>query len=136
MNILSMTNEHPDFYRYAGPFLSRREIVKEMGGPVWDEDGKLWFFAVHNELVLGFATMTIKDTLAVFDEAYIQPEYRHQGLHADLIDARLAHCPKGTTIQTLIFNKSLDEYLKRGFTVKRVVGKTYTEVTRKVESNG
>jgi len=133
MHVKTMTNEHPDFYRLAGPFLSRREIVKELGGPIWDEDGKLWFFAMRKGKVAGFATMTVKGQINVFQEAYVLPEYRGQGIHADLIDARITHCQPGSTIETLIFNKSVDEYKARGFAVKREVGKQWTEMQKTLE---
>lgn len=133
MKILTMTNTHPDFYRLAGPFLSRREIAKELGGPVWDEDGKMWFLAMDGEKAVGFATMTVKNTNISFDEAYVWPAYRNQGIHTALIEERLAHCPPGSTIELLIFNKSVNEYKQRGFSVKREVGKTYTIMTKKLE---
>ena len=43
--LVEMTNQDPDFYRIVGPWLSRREIVDELGGPVWDDAGKEWIIA-------------------------------------------------------------------------------------------
>lgn len=47
-SVTRMTNRDPDFYQVLGPWLSRREVVDELGGPVWDDDGKEWYVA-HNE---------------------------------------------------------------------------------------
>lgn len=133
MKIVQITNEHPDFYRLIGPFLSRREIAKEMKGPIWDDDGKIWFVAFVENEVAGFATMIKKPSAIQFEEAYVLPSYREQGIHNTLIQERVKHCPEGTTIQVLIFKKALPEYLSRGFQLKKEVGKQYAEVMKVVE---
>ena len=46
--IIELTNANPEFYPLVGPWLARREIVEELGGPVWDDDDKHWIIA-HNE---------------------------------------------------------------------------------------
>ncbi|HEU4752519.1 MAG TPA: ParB/RepB/Spo0J family partition protein, partial [Armatimonadota bacterium] len=38
---MTLTNQDPEFYPLLGPYLSRREIVAELGGSVWDDDGKV-----------------------------------------------------------------------------------------------
>jgi hypothetical protein len=44
--IRELTNTDDSFYSLVGPMLSRREIVAELGGPVWDDDQKRWQLAV------------------------------------------------------------------------------------------
>jgi L-amino acid N-acyltransferase YncA len=44
-----ITNADPSFYELIGPILSKREIVDELGGPVWDDNGKLWYVAITGE---------------------------------------------------------------------------------------
>lgn len=128
-----ITNEHPEFYRLIGPFLARREIAKEIGEPYepfWDEDGKLWFVAMRDGTVLGFATLLPKKTLIQFGEAYILPAYRKQGIYAHLIDARLAHCPTGATVQVLVCSSSIKQYITLGFTLHRERGKRFSELRK------
>jgi len=137
LEIVTMTNTYPDFYRLIGPFLARRAIAKEIGAPYepfWDDDGKLWFVALHQGKVAGFATLLPKGQAVLFVEAYVLPAYRNQGLHARLIDERLAHCPKGTVVQVIVKSKtsSCEPYLARGFTVKRERGKAFTEMTKTI----
>jgi hypothetical protein len=43
--LLEMTNKDPNFYSLLGPWLARREVVDELGSPVWDDDGKQWIIA-------------------------------------------------------------------------------------------
>ena len=57
VKITRMTNRDPGFYELVGPFLSRREIVAEIGAPIWDDDGKDWFVARRGKKVLGFAAL-------------------------------------------------------------------------------
>jgi GNAT superfamily N-acetyltransferase len=52
--IVEITNADGGFYELMGPFLSRPEIAKELGSPVWDRDGKRWIIAKGAAGVLGF----------------------------------------------------------------------------------
>lgn len=52
--LVELTNKDPAFYPTLGPWLSRREIVEELGGPVWDDDDKHWIIASNeNDGLLG-----------------------------------------------------------------------------------
>jgi GNAT superfamily N-acetyltransferase len=44
-SIQELTNESPEFYPLLGPLLANREVVAELGAPVWDDAGKVWFVA-------------------------------------------------------------------------------------------
>lgn len=126
--IRRMTNTHPDFYPLVGPFLARRAIVREMGGPIFDDDEMEWYVAVSpEEKVLGFAALRQKGNIVEFDNAYVLPEWRGHGLYWRLLEARLAHCRGGTVMRALTTRKSVDALLRRGFTIRRQRGQ-YTEV--------
>jgi hypothetical protein len=49
-----LTNQDADFYLLIGPFLARRQVVKAVGGPIWDDDGKRWIVAIDGDAVVGF----------------------------------------------------------------------------------
>lgn len=49
-----MTNDDPRFYMLLGPLIARREVVEELGSPVWDDDDKTWLIAHNDEGTLGF----------------------------------------------------------------------------------
>lgn len=95
MMILKMDNHHEDFYRIMGPYLSRREIVSELGAPVWDDDGKIWFLAVSGRprigkvYVEGFAALKVSGDTARLVSAYVLPDFRRRGTYRDLLNARL-----------------------------------------------
>lgn len=133
--IRQLTNEHPDFYPRIGPFLARRAIVQEMGGPIFDDDGMEWFVAVSpEEKVLGFAALRRKGNIVEFDNAYVLPEWRGHGLYWRLLEARLAYCRGGTVMRALTTSKSVHALLRRGFTIRRQRGQ-YAEV-EKVQKEG
>ncbi len=52
-DLIEMTNRDPRFYPTVGPLLSRREVVGELGGPMWDDDDKDWIIAVGTDGVYG-----------------------------------------------------------------------------------
>lgn len=127
-----MTNEHPDFYRMLGPFLARKEIVKELGGPIWDEDKKIWFLAMQDGNIAGFASMIYKSKSILFCEDYILPSYRNQQIDTRLIDERIAYCPIEAIIHAVVYNTEINQYKARGFVVKRARGKSFTEMAKKI----
>lgn len=79
------TRADADFYTLLGPFLSRREIVAELGAPVWDDDGKAWFIVRIDGAVAGFRAVTAKGRVANFCSAYVVPSHRRQGIYTALI---------------------------------------------------
>jgi GNAT superfamily N-acetyltransferase len=89
MKIREMTNADEDFYRLLGPFLSRREIVNELGSPVWDDDGKRWFVAIDRGTVIGLAGLRKNGRGFLLISAYVVPERRGQGIYAALLRARM-----------------------------------------------
>jgi GNAT superfamily N-acetyltransferase len=126
--IVTLTNEHPDFYPMLGPFLARRAIAQEMGGPLWDDDGMQWFVALSPEgKVLGFAALRQKAGRIEFDSAFVLPAWRGQGIYRQLLEARFAACPAGATLRALTTSKSVDALVRRGFTIRRYRGQ-YAEV--------
>ncbi len=139
LQILTMTNQHPDFYRIMGPFLARRSIAKEMANgyplePFWDDDNKQWFVALQDGKLAGFATLQRHDAKILFNDAYVLPDYRRQGIHTLLITERLAHCPPGSLAQVLVCAASEKQYREQGFTFKRARGKVFVDLEKKIEA--
>lgn len=85
MTVERRTRTDADFYALLGPFLSRRKIVAELGAPVWDDDGKVWFVALVDGAVAGFRAVTVKGRVATFCSAFVLPAHRRQGIYTALI---------------------------------------------------
>lgn len=52
--LTTLTNTDRDFYRLVGPFLGRRDVHKQVGGPIYDDEGKTWIVATDGRHVAGF----------------------------------------------------------------------------------
>lgn len=89
-----MTCYDPDFYSVMGPFLSRREIVKEIGGPIWDEPDKVWFVRTCPAGIAGFSALQVRGQTAYLLSSYTLPAYRRQGIYTELLQERLAFARK------------------------------------------
>lgn len=120
---VTIDNTSPLFYSLLGPFLSRREIVRELGATVWDEDGKQWVVAMEGSNVAGFAGL--KGNLCCSD--YVLPEYRQNGLYGELMRRRLQLSvePK----RAVATDASLPAFIKAGFKATGARGR-YTLVSQ------
>lgn len=118
MQIVSMTNQDQRFYSIMGPFLARREIEKEIGYKIYDDDGKNWFVAIENSKVIGFCYRLEKPkgTFRI-GSCYTIPERRGEGVFAKLLDEAMRGISGHVRLTTK--NPAISEMLeKRGFVVQ------------------
>jgi len=120
--IKRITNKDKDFYNIMGPMLSKRQIVKELGNNVWDDDGKIWYVAMINKKVCGFVAALEQSKNVLFCSDYILPEYRGQGIYELLFAARLSDF-KNSVITSTITDASMRTYLSNGFVETGTRGK-------------
>ena len=120
-----MTTTSPAFYKTLGPFLSRRHIVREVGGPIWDDAGKQWWAALVGGKGAGFAADRDDERRVTFQSAYGLPEHRRQGIYRTLFYARMEAFP-GRKIRAVCTAASLPLVLGNGFVVARQRG-AFTE---------
>jgi GNAT superfamily N-acetyltransferase len=123
-------NHQPGFYALLGPYLSRRNIVADLGGSVWDDDGKTWYVAmVTGGAVAGFcAALATGERQARYASDYVLPAHRRRGVYRDLFAAReedWADC----TVAATVTAAGMPLYLAAGFTAVRPQGR-YTAMTR------
>jgi ParB-like chromosome segregation protein Spo0J len=124
--VIALTSAHPAFYGLIGPFLARREIVAEVGGPLYDEDGKTWFAVVEDGRAAGVCAV-MPGGIAVYQSDYVRPEARGRGVYRALCAARAAAFPgRARAVCTLA---SLPAYLAGGFREVRAKGR-FTVVER------
>lgn len=132
LRVTRMTNKDQAFYPTIGPFLSRRALVAELGGPVWDDDGKVWFVATGPDgEVCGFGAYVEAGSAITFCSAWVAPGSRRRGVYQAILDARLADLPPGQTIRATCTARSLKSFTARGFTVRRSRGQ-FTDVERQL----
>lgn len=110
-----ITNTDPGFYPLLGPFLARREVVKTVGGPLWDDDTKTWFVALSLRGGLRLESLYTVDQDPALTRRLITiavRDHKHQRIQA-VVRHRLAdaHYRAGfvTTSTTLEFTRLVRE---------------------------
>lgn len=129
LTIVQMGNTDRRFYPLMGPFLARRQVQREMGGRLWDDDGVWWFLAVRGDgAVAGFCAAHPGGRRVRFRSAYVRPDLRRQGIYRRLFTTRL-HMYADAAIRATCTDASLPMFLTHGFVELRRRGR-FMEVTR------
>lgn len=129
VKIVALTNTDARFYPLIGPFLGRREVAADLGGRLWDDDGKTWWVAVDTKTrVLGFCAARPVGAWTVYGSAYVTPDHRRKGVYTRLVAARDAAVGTVPTRATCT-PASLPTLLKAGFVIAGAKG-SYTRVER------
>lgn len=128
LTLRRLVNTGPMFYRILGPFLSRRAVVRETGGPIWDDDDKRWYVALHGGTVVGFCAARDANTHVMFQSAYTLPGWRRRGVCRTLATEWMRDWSDRPS-RAVCTPAMLPLLLSFGFTAVRTRG-TYTEVRR------
>lgn len=116
-----MTNRDEAFYPTLGPFLGRREVHRELGGPIYDEDERTWYVALERGRVAGFCSAKATSAGAVYQSAYVRPEHRKRDVYQQLWAARDAEWPGPA--RATVTPASQQVFLDHGFHVHATKGR-------------
>ena len=94
--ILSVYNDHEsDFWSIMGKYFAFRDWAHEMGNwQFYSKPGSWWFVltkqihSIEDDSVIGFCSIINEKTHNYFDNFYIMPKYRGNGLSKILWDER------------------------------------------------
>lgn len=90
--IMQVTDKDAAFWCAMGPLFANRQIVKELEGPMFDDDTYTWILAMaDNGQIAGFTSLTtarIDKGITECTAAYVMPEYRRKGLYRELFRQR------------------------------------------------
>lgn len=108
------------FYSKMGKYFAEKEYQNELPY-LHNEDEKIWFVAMEEEEVAGFASLVIESKKIVLATSYVEPEFRKRGIYKKLIDANMKYCkgiekPFACTTNSEIVKKHLE---KLGFEIYR-----------------
>ena len=128
--IRTIENSDTEFYALIGPLLSRRDIVKDQGGNMWDDDGKVWFAAVGTESqgVMGVCAYVKRSKYLWYCSDYVLPGWRGQGVYNGLFVARDI-ATTGQPVRSRCTPMSVGTFTRFGFITTGMTG-SYADVSR------
>lgn len=133
--LTTLTNQHADFYRLLGPYLGSREVHKQVGGAIYDDDGKTWIVATDDGQVTGFIGILSGGRagrgMAVAESCYLADE-GDSALLAILIRAAVATAAP-TPVRATVRKDREAAYTSAGFTVAGAT-KGYVKLIHSVRS--
>lgn len=122
MKIIRKTNQEKGFYSILGPFLARREVEREIGYKIYDDDGKEWLIATENESILGFCYLWKKSKEHYqVGSCYVVEQHRQKGVFRKLLVTATKDI-EGTVTLTTKNNVMKQILLKEGFDAKKERG--------------
>lgn len=81
------------FYARVGWLFTNKSIRKELGGPLDSNDDYIWLivFKAATDDIMAFACLDTGRKIGElwFDNAYVFPDYRGEGLHTRLFELRM-----------------------------------------------
>ncbi|MFD3908834.1 hypothetical protein ACFXOL_21020 [Streptomyces californicus] len=106
-----MTNTDPDFYQVVGPYLANRVVAKSLGGPIWDDPGKIW-------IVRQDGAGNLAGFIAVTDRGKVESLYTAPGRHelrAALVQAAV-DAAGDRDLNAVVSHSRVTAYTAAGFT--------------------
>jgi predicted GNAT family N-acyltransferase len=122
MKIIRKTNQDKDFYTLLGPYLARRDVEREIGYKIYDDDEKTWLVATDNDRVVGFCYLWEKSKHRYqIGSCYVIEDHRQRGVFRNLLTDATKTIHGNVTLTTK--NRNLKEMLLNdGFAEKQVKG--------------
>jgi hypothetical protein len=121
VKIVKRTNQDKDFYTLLGPFLAKRNIEKEIGYKIYDDDEKVWFIAIEMRKIIGFCYLQKKANHYQIGSCYVVEEYRQKGIFRELFTEATKGIQGNVTLTTK--NENLRKMLiEEGFEAKNQRG--------------
>lgn len=120
--------EDRSVYCEIGPYATSRTAVKELEGPIYDDDSYVWFVVKDGEKTIAISSIDfsrIEKGTASFGLTYVNPEYRRQGIYRYLFSLKENACKErgAKSIRGLANPLSAILFEKNGFCVTSERGK-------------
>ena len=78
-----------DFYSVMGWFFGSRQIARELGMPVYDDDNRIWIVVAFSSNPIACSSIEIKGDRAAIKSAWVKPEHRGKGISSRMLAERL-----------------------------------------------
>ena len=123
LQIRTMSNVHPDFYRIMGKWFGSRQAQKEIGYPIFDDDDKEWYLAFDDGVLVGFAS----EINSYISDCYVLPEYRRRWVLMEILTSMMRNVD--LPAKAYCTPMSVGAFKKLGF-VEYSKTKNYTRVIK------
>ena len=121
-----------DFWERLGPYFASRDVERELGVSLTSDESHTWWLAFDNGSLVGFAAAErLKNGTNILRHAWIEPEWRGEGIHEELVDRRLEDLTEAgeTDFRVTVTDDGIERYQNRGFEEARTRGQ-YTILER------
>lgn len=110
-----------DFWLKFGPLATSQDAHKTLGGAVVDSDDHTWLLAVKNGRAVAISSYSKNGNVAHFNETYVVPNERGNGLYPLLFDLKYDLCRSDgvTVVKGLANGRGRPLFEKRGWEVCR-----------------
>ena len=79
-----------DFYSVMGWFFGSRQIARELGMPIYDDDNRTWIVVMFSTAdPIACSSIEIKGDRAAIKSAWVKPEHRGKGIYNKMLAERL-----------------------------------------------
>ena len=121
-----------EFYGIIGKYFAERKYRNEMPYMI-NKDGKVWFVAMKNDEVIGFAAIYIENKKGMIESNYVEEKHRNNGVFTKLIEKMMDYIGGKVDILEIATNKEylIDFWIKRGFGESRKKG-SYQYLTKEI----
>lgn len=124
-----------EFFSVMGKFFASMQIRRDFGYPIYD-DNRLWLVALVSDRVIGFGSFGIdKKGRGRLYDAWVDPEYRGQGIYKSIINYRLAwlHDHHADNVLAVVKPRMKTLYERHGFSEEKCAGQ-YSYMSGKADS--
>jgi len=111
IKIITTCSANDEFYKYMGQFFASKQIAKELGAPLYNEDNYIWWLAL-NELdeVVGFCALELGGKSIILKHGYITELYRGIGLYKQIVNMACQYAKQQNKTIRIVVIQSLTKY--------------------------
>lgn len=84
-----------DFYCRMGRYFANKQIIKELEGPMFDDEYHVWLLAMLKGEIIGFSSCRFDELnkgIANFALTYVFPDHRRKGLYRCMFGIKEQMC--------------------------------------------
>lgn len=107
--IIKLTNKDENFYQYMGKFFGSRMIQKQTNDRIFDDDNKVWYLYVEDNIITSFVSVT---------KNIIKNIYTTKNEHLIELINELKKDNKNQIAKSIVTNTYLEVYEKCKFEIE------------------